>query len=150
MSWIYAYPIVMFFSPWQNVWPMPVMRMALQSSTESSCFIISINSSQTLALTVCRRPVVTGDNIIWTKFGYDRIRISLKCLVIRVTFRSTRRTSMSGCEQFVFFCVPDVFDVTWESPLLTTGILQSFASYSWERNSVSKESENVPTGLPER
>ena len=81
---------------------MPVMRIALQSSRGNSCFIISINSSQTLALIVCRRPVVTGDRIICTKFGYERINISLKCLVMRLTLRSQRLASLFSDDKLLW------------------------------------------------
>ena len=70
--------------------------------------MISISSSHTLALTVCRIPVVTGDKMTCTKLGYERINTSLKCFVTRFTLRP-----VSG-ESFTIDC--GILEPDWLLP----------------------------------
>merc|ERR1719471_394599 len=76
--------------PWQNTPPRPVSRTALHVSSSLSVFMASVISSKTFTFMLCLRPVVEGHMMICENVGYDRMRMSLYCLLTCVTQVSMR------------------------------------------------------------
>merc|ERR1719237_1753260 len=69
---------------------MPLSKTALHDSSSLSSFIASVISSNTFTFILCLRPVVEGHMMICEKVGYDRMRMSLYCLLTCVTQVSMR------------------------------------------------------------